>query len=152
MTRIDNASKNKKRHSSLLTVFYKFFIPIIFIGFLLFINYLLEEKATREDKIGINLSFILIMTIGCLPTSNIKKVYCDSRNLYVSNFFTQKEYKLESVISIKRWLIFFFKIRVEENGKRSRIKYLPREFGNISYLFRKPDSIIELEKLVERKN
>ena len=92
------------------------------------------------------------MTIGCLPTSNIKKVYCDSRNLYVSNFFTQKEYKLESVISIKRWLIFFFKIRVEENGKRSRIKYLPREFGNISYLFRKPDSIIELEKLVERKN
>jgi hypothetical protein len=151
MTQIDNASQKKKRQSSLLTIFYKFFIPIIFIGFLFILNHLIRGKATREDLIGINISFIVVMTIANLPTLNVKKVFSDSKNLYVSNYFYEKEYKLESIISINRWLVFFFRIRLEEAGKTKKIKYLPREFGSVRYLLRKPNSIIELEKLVERR-
>ena len=141
----------KTRASSIFTFFYKFIVPTILVVLLIIFNLLIKEKTTRADLIGINLIYIFFFFIGYLPLLNIKKVFYDTQNIYTSNFLTEKEYKLESVVGVKRWLLFFYKLHLDETEKNKKIKFFPREFGNLSYLLKKPISVIELEKLVEKR-
>ena len=142
---------HKKRLSSLLTFSYKFVIPLIFFGIIILLDYLLKKQGKTKDLISINITYIITMTLGYLPLLNIKKVWYDSKKLYDSNFFTDKEYKLETIKCISRCFFFFYKIHLDNNEKNKKIKFIPREFGNFRYLFKKPNTIIELEKSVAKR-
>jgi len=149
MGRIEK-EKNVKRLSSILTFVYKIILPILLLGILILLNFVLKGKATKEDLLGINISYLIIMTIGYLPISNIKEVYFDSKKLYYSNYFIKKESELNSIIKVKRWMFFFFRIFIENEGNIKKMKFLPREFGSLHYLFNKSESIIELERLIKK--
>lgn len=138
----------KKRISTRLTLFYKLFLPIILIGFLIALNIAIKEVANKIDLVVINILGLVLMTIGYLPMSNIKKVYINSSKIYCSNFLSEKEYEIKTIIKVKRWLIFHYRIFIEIDGRIKKIKFLPREFLSLSYLFHKPDSIKNLERKI----
>ena len=138
----------KKRISTRLTLFYKLVLPIILIGFLIALNIAIKEVANKIDLVVINILGLVLMTIGYLPMSNIKKVYINSSKIYCSNFLSEKEYEIKTIIKVKRWLIFHYRIFIEIDGRIKKIKFLPREFLSLSYLFQKPDSIKNLERKI----
>jgi hypothetical protein len=138
----------KKRISTRLTLFYKLVLPIILIGFLIALNIAIKEVANKTDLVVIIILSLVMMTIGYLPMSNIKKVYINSSKIYCSNFLSEKEYEIKTIIKVKRWLIFHYRIFIEIDGRIKKIKFLPREFLSLSYLFRKPDSIKNLERKI----
>ena len=138
----------KKRISTRLTLFYKLVLPIILIGFLIALNIAIKEAANKIDLVVINILGLVLVTIGYLPMSNIKKVYINSSKIYCSNFLSEKEYEIKTIIKVKRWLIFHYRIFIEIDGRIKKIKFLPREFLSLSYLFQKPDSIKNLERKI----
>lgn len=135
----------------MLTFPCKFVTPLIFLGILILLDHTLSKQGLRNDIIGINTTYVLTMTLGYLPLLNIKKVWYDSKKIYYSNFFFDKECKLEDIKFIKRGFLLFYIIHLDNAEKIKKIKFIPRESGNFVYLFKKPDTVIELEKLVAQR-
>ncbi|MGQ1945468.1 hypothetical protein ACT3CD_00020 [Geofilum sp. OHC36d9] len=146
---MSSKKNNKKRITTRLTIVYKFILPVILIGILVALNLAIKEVASKTDLIVINCLCLIMMTIGYLPMLNIKKVHIDSKKVYCSNYFSEKEYELKSIIKVKRWLIFHYRIFLEKEGKIKKIKFLPFEFLRLDYLLKKPDSIVKLERRID---
>ncbi len=140
--------KNKKRITTRLTIVYKFILPIILIGILIALNLAIKEVANRTDILVINGLCLFLLTIGYLPMSNIKEIHIDSKKIYCSNYFSEKEYELKTIIKVKRWFFFHYRIFLEKDGNIKKIKFLPLEFLSLTYLFKKPDSVIILERKI----
>ncbi len=141
-------SRNKKRITTRLTIVYKFILPIVLIGILIALNLAIKEVANRSDLLVINGLCLFMMTIAYLPMSNIKEIHIDSTKINCSNYFSEKEYELKTIIKVKRWFFFHYRIFLEKDEKIKKIKFLPLEFLSLTYLFKKPDSVIKLEQRI----
>jgi hypothetical protein len=143
----------RKQLSSGLTFFYKFITPLVFLGFLLFINFKIRGNASIEDLFAINFIYVIIMTpIIILTSSDLKKVYYDKNNLFVSNFFTEQEYKIKSIVKVERWLIFYYKIYIEIGNRKIKVKFIPPQTGNIFSSFNCSKSIMEFKEIINNSN
>lgn len=97
---------NRKKLSSNLTFFYKFIIPLLLIGLIVFVN----TTLTFYDKLGIkivNSILIVFSLLSYLPLINIKKVEYSKSRLIVTNYRKETVYFLKEVKDIYVGLFFF---------------------------------------------
>ncbi len=137
------------RLSSLFTFFYKFIVPIMPVGLAVFVNYTIDKESNNGYFIPVNLFFAIFFSVVFFPLYRIRKVEYTKNNLKVSNYFKSETYKLSSIVSVKRWLFYFYKISIDTNEGIKRIQFMPHIYERLLRPFGKLDSIIKFEKIIK---
>jgi hypothetical protein len=141
----------RKRLSSILTLPYKYIVPLIPIGIAISVNLTIDKETNQGYFIPLNLFFLIFFLIVYLPLRDIKKVEYDNDNLIISNFIKKETFRLKNVIQVKRWMFYFYKIFVQVDNKTKKIKFLSPARERMIRPFGKLDSILEFERILEKK-
>lgn len=139
-----------KQISSRLTPIYKYYLPTTFFTCLLFNSFLIffdvypGSDISNFIAIEILLVVWLILSIPCIRLS---MVYFSDKQIVVFNYSSELKLKVKSIQSIKRYLIFFYRIKITDEKVSSKFIILPKltEFYS---LFITPKSIKELRSQI----
>ena len=122
--------------SSRLTPVYKFYFPVTFITCLLFntLLILLDIYPGNDISIFIVLEIMLIIWLAFfIPCIKLRLVYLNNNQIITINFLDESSFQISSIISLKRYFIFLYKLNIEKGTNTQKIIILPRltEFSNL---------------------
>lgn len=131
--------------TSKLTPFYKFYLPIIIIEMLVFNTILLTWSFYPENNISLFIALEILLVVWVLfllPCFRLSHVYIIDGKIIVSNYINTKVFNGRDEKMIRRFLIFFFKVKINKIS----ILILPK-FSESANLFIIPKSIQKLKNL-----
>jgi hypothetical protein len=118
------------------------------LAFILFINLKIKNKVNSDELLIINALLLLFFLMPwAIIISGIKKIEYSKSSLFVSNYITSKEYSMNSVIKLNRWLIFFYKIQLTVESKVVTVKFIPKTNNNIITNLTKNEAVNTFKKL-----
>ena len=125
-----------KNLSSRLTFIYKIIVPTIWtLGILSCI-----VVAIWDTKNLIWLVFLILVT-PILIFVKLEKITYDNKYVYLSNYLTSWTYELKDIKSIRKRdtlsfdPLFFQLLIFEQNGEIRKVKFMPKVFEMMTYIF-----------------
>lgn len=145
---IMNVRGNKGRTTitSKLTPLYKFYIPILITELFVFNAILLVFNIYPDNDISIFIAVEVILVLWVLlllPCFKLSQMYLQDGKIVVCNYIDEREFNEKEVKKVRRFFIFFFKIKL---NKVSFI-ILPKLSESVN-LFVTPKSIRILKNLI----
>ena len=141
-----------KMISSRLTPLYKIYIPI-FIVILFIVNnllILLDSYPSNDISVFFAMEIILIIWLVLfLPCVKLHDVYLENNQIITINFFNRAVLKVTDIKKIRRFLIFFYKIKLDKMAGSHTIVMLPK-LTESTNLFTTPKSIKVLKNLIKQ--
>jgi len=140
------------RVSSSWTLFYKVFLPtvwIVFFGALTFIVVIMGGAGALSSHITIKLGVLAFFLSGLallwLTIMNLKRVEMAEDTFYVTNYFKTYKYSYASLKEVKEWDLFVMHITVfkfiEKTAFGNKIFFIQRRKILTAFLAANPDLI-----------
>ncbi len=137
------------RLSSILTFPYKYIVPLMPLGLAILFSLTIDKEPCKGCFFPVYLVFLIMFLLAFFQLKNLKKVEYSKENLIVSNYFKSEVFKLVSVVSMKRWAFFFYRISVKTDNGIVKIQFMPQIHEVLLRPFSKLDSIIKFEKKIK---
>lgn len=142
---------NKMKLSSNLTFIYKYIIPYIFFcifGVLLISVFI---KILNIDlPIRILLSFFaFLFCLFMIPLVRLRFISYDEKDTFIKGFKENVTVSNTSVIKVKRFLFYFYRLFYKTNGKIEKVIFLPHIVGVFIRFLGKPRSIKAYESYIK---
>lgn len=134
--------------SSNLTLTYKYLMPLLPVAQAGLINIFLRRGPNIAILTPVNYFFAAVFLVLFISLRSLKKVEYNNEKLFVSNFLNKKEFDLNCVVNIRRWLFYFYVISLEMENEVKKIQFMPRMSERIFSPFKKLDSIVAFENRV----
>ena len=135
--------------SSSITYLYKKVIPSIYFLvvslFWISLYTIIPEKYFDGMLI---LGFIFLFSLLALvPLIRLKKVYYDNDYTYISNYSTTIKVKHEELVSIKRYIFYFYKLSYRKNESIYSVIFITSLYEKMGVSLCVPKSIIKFKKV-----
>ena len=137
------------RLSSIITFPYKYIVPLMPLGLAILFNLTIDKEPCKGCFFPVYLVFLIMFLLAFFQLKNLKKVEYSKENLIVSNYFKSEVFKLVSVVGIKRWLFYFYKISIDTNEGIKKILFMPHMQERLLRPYGKLDSIIKFERKIK---
>ncbi len=132
--------------TSSLTPLYKFFIPILTIELFVFNSILLVFSIYPGNDISIFIALEVMLVVWLLllfPCFKLSQIELKDGKVIASNFFSTSEFNRKDVKRIKRYFIFYYKVKTNKTS----LVILPKLSESVN-LFVIPKSIRMFNKFV----
>lgn len=144
---MNNRKKNKYVIiTSKLTILYKFYIPIFTIDILIFNTILLLFNIYPEKDISVFVVVEIMLVLWILlllPCIKLYQIYLKDDNIIIDNYLKINVFNKNEVKEIKRFFVFFYKIKLNNTS----FIIFPKFLGIIN-LFVTPKSIRIFKNLI----
>ena len=125
--------------SSILTPLYKLYFPLCVLVLFLFNTILIVFSICPENEIDVFIAIegmLIIWLLLVIPFNMINQLYVKNNKLIASNYFKSREFTVNDIVKIQRFLLFFYKIKLSN----SSIIILPK-ISESAMIFFTPKSI-----------
>ncbi len=146
--------KQKNKLSSRLTFAYKYFVITFFTIILIFLVFSLYFQFTSIEKpvLLVLIFFSILFILLAIPLVKLKYVSYDKSVTCIKGFRNELIIQNKQVKTIKRYMLYFYKITYNMHGKDRCILFLPHIGEVMISIIGKPKSIRKYQNIINAGN